>query len=50
MPFSCKCLNNFCIQHKYPDSHNCTFDYKAAGKEQLKKANPIINPEKIKKV
>jgi predicted nucleic acid binding AN1-type Zn finger protein len=50
MPFTCKCSHNFCNLHRYPDTHNCEFDFKAQAKEQLKKANPIINPEKIKNI
>ena len=28
MSFTCKCENNFCIKHRFPDSHDCSFDYK----------------------
>lgn len=47
MSFLCKCNNNFCIKHRFPDSHNCSFNYKLEAKEQLKDANPIIAPQKV---
>ncbi len=24
----CKCGNIYCIEHRLPEKHNCTFDYK----------------------
>ena len=30
----CKCNQVFCKIHKYPDSHNCTYDYKENNKKQ----------------
>jgi predicted nucleic acid binding AN1-type Zn finger protein len=39
----CKCKKCFCPKHRLPDSHQCTFDHKAAKlqalKMQLKDAN-----------
>ena len=26
--FICKCDNHFCMQHRNPEDHNCTFDFK----------------------
>jgi len=45
--FECKCKNFFCSIHRYPDSHNCTFDYKKYGKQLIEKANPIIMSSKV---
>ena len=28
MPFNCKCGKSFCIVHKNPELHECSFDYK----------------------
>ena len=28
MPFECKCGKSFCILHKDPEAHNCTYDFK----------------------
>ena len=35
MPFECKCGKMFCILHKDPESHNCTYDFKGKSKERL---------------
>ena len=47
MEFKCKCDNYFCIKHHHSDSHECTYDYKTANKEYLKKTIPIISAKKI---
>ena len=47
---TCRCNKLFCSEHQYPDEHNCKFDYKEHGKEQLKKSNPLVIAEKIKKL
>jgi len=33
----CKCEMKFCDMHRYPEDHACSFDYRAKGKEDLKK-------------
>ncbi|UYV60260.1 hypothetical protein LAZ67_1000582 [Cordylochernes scorpioides] len=39
--FECRCKAGlFCGKHRYSDKHNCTFDYKAHGKEVL--SNTLI--------
>ena len=35
MPFECKCGKMFCILHKDPESHNCTYDFKGKSRERL---------------
>ena len=45
--FQCKCEYYFCSEHRYSDKHECAFDYKAQGKQQLTKANPTIAPAKL---
>tara|TARA_Y100000590_G_C14979807_1_gene735804 strand:+ start:204 stop:440 length:237 start_codon:yes stop_codon:yes gene_type:complete len=35
LPFECKCGKFFCIKHKDPESHDCTFDFKGKSKEKL---------------
>ena len=44
------CGNIYCLSHKYPDSHNCTFDHRLAFRERLERNNPKIESEKIKKI
>ncbi|XP_047132229.1 AN1-type zinc finger protein 5 isoform X1 [Hydra vulgaris] len=48
--FECRCGGLFCGIHRYSDKHNCSYDYKADGREQIAKANPVIVGEKIKKI
>mmetsp|Transcript_26827 Transcript_26827/g.66407 ORF Transcript_26827/g.66407 Transcript_26827/m.66407 type:complete len:188 (-) Transcript_26827:618-1181(-) len=45
--FQCKCEYYYCSEHRYSDKHECAFDFKALGKQQLLKANPAIAPSKL---
>ncbi|KAL2653531.1 hypothetical protein R1flu_021659 [Riccia fluitans] len=47
--FKCKCGNIYCAAHRYFDKHNCTFDYKTAGREAIAQANPEIKADKIER-
>ncbi|XP_068647480.1 zinc finger AN1 domain-containing stress-associated protein 15-like [Aristolochia californica] len=48
--FRCRCGDLFCGTHRYSDTHDCSFDYKAAGREEISKANPVIKAAKIIKI
>ena len=48
--FKCRCGDTFCPAHRHSDTHDCPFDYKAAGKASIAKANPIIKAEKLYKI
>ena len=48
--FGCRCGNTFCSVHRYSDKHGCSFDYKAAGREEIKTANPVVNAEKVARI
>lgn len=48
--FGCRCGSTFCSVHRYSDKHGCPFDYKAAGREEIKTANPVINAEKVARI
>ncbi|XP_035483989.1 AN1-type zinc finger protein 6 isoform X3 [Scophthalmus maximus] len=48
--FQCRCGNAFCSMHRYSDTHNCTFDYRANAAEKLREENPIVVAEKIQKI
>jgi len=48
--FQCKCEYYFCSEHRYSDKHQCTFDFKAQGRQQLTKANPTIAPSKVEAI
>lgn len=48
--FKCKCGYFFCSTHRYSDSHNCDFDYKAAGRAEIAKANPLVVADKVERI
>ncbi|XP_071711735.1 zinc finger A20 and AN1 domain-containing stress-associated protein 4-like [Rutidosis leptorrhynchoides] len=48
--FTCRCGTTFCGTHRYPEFHDCTFDFKAMGKEAIEKANPVIKAAKLHKI
>lgn len=48
--FDCRCNGLFCGEHRYSDKHNCTFDYKTLGQEEIRKNNPAVVAEKIIKL
>ncbi|KAK1289185.1 Zinc finger AN1 domain-containing stress-associated protein 15 [Acorus calamus] len=48
--FRCRCGDLFCGRHRYSDVHECSFDYKAAGREEILKANPVVRASKIIKI
>ena len=47
---ACAYGQSFCFQHRTADTHNCTFDYKTAAREQLRKDNPTVKGEKVRKI
>jgi len=40
----CKCGKKLCLKHKFPEDHNCEFDYKKENKENLTKQ--LVKTEK----
>ncbi|KAI9090654.1 hypothetical protein K1719_028507 [Acacia pycnantha] len=48
--FKCKCGITFCGVHRYPEKHGCSFDFKAVGREELSRANPVVIAEKLRKI
>nr|KAJ3422299.1 hypothetical protein HK105_000336 [Polyrhizophydium stewartii] len=40
----------FCAVHRYSDRHECSFDYKEAGKEALMRDNPLVKRDKLVKL
>jgi hypothetical protein len=45
--FPCKCKQTFCSAHRYESEHNCSYDYREKGKEELLKtmSSPVIAPK-----
>ncbi|KAJ3678147.1 hypothetical protein LUZ60_001950 [Juncus effusus] len=48
--FRCRCGDLFCGSHRYSDTHDCSFDYKAAGRAEILKNNPVVRAAKIIKI
>ena len=46
----CPCKKHFCLKCRYPEEHECTFDYKQKAVNELVKNNPIVVAEKISKI
>lgn len=45
--FKCRCEYTFCATHRHSNKHDCTFDYKAMGRESVAKANPAVIKDKV---
>ena len=48
--FKCRCGYVYCGTHRYSDMHPCDFDYKALGKDELAKSNPVVMGSKVEKI
>lgn len=48
--FKCRCGNTFCGAHRYAEKHSCSFDFKAAGRAAIARANPVVQASKIDKL
>lgn len=48
--FTCKCGETFCGSHRYPEKHDCQFDFKKTGRDAIAKANPVIKADKVNRI
>jgi hypothetical protein len=48
--FKCRCGYSYCGQHRYVESHNCTFDYKTFERIKIADSNPLVQASKIQKI
>ncbi|XP_057458404.1 zinc finger A20 and AN1 domain-containing stress-associated protein 3-like [Lotus japonicus] len=48
--FKCRCGMTLCGVHRYPEQHDCEFDFKGLGRDQIAKANPVVKAEKLEKI
>ncbi|XP_058507312.1 AN1-type zinc finger protein 4 isoform X1 [Solea solea] len=48
--YKCRCGHNFCAAHRYAETHDCTYDYKSAGRRFLQETNPLISAPKLPKI
>ena len=50
MSFTCKCDKVFCTEHRMPEEHECTFDWKEHGKSLIAEKNPLVINSKITEI
>lgn len=48
--FECRCGGLYCSMHRYSDKHDCTFDYREHGAQEIRRNNPVVVGEKIQKI
>ncbi|XP_047338392.1 zinc finger A20 and AN1 domain-containing stress-associated protein 5-like [Impatiens glandulifera] len=48
--FRCRCGEMFCSDHRYSDRHDCSYDYKSAGREAISRDNPVVKAAKIVRI
>ncbi|XP_071720522.1 zinc finger A20 and AN1 domain-containing stress-associated protein 5-like [Rutidosis leptorrhynchoides] len=48
--FRCRCGDLFCAEHRYSDRHDCSYDYKSAGREVIARENPVVKAAKIVRI
>ncbi|PRQ32242.1 putative transcription regulator A20-like family [Rosa chinensis] len=48
--FKCRCGMTYCGTHRYPEKHECGFDFRSMGREQIAKANPVVKGDKLQKI
>ncbi|KAF8075699.1 hypothetical protein N665_1072s0025 [Sinapis alba] len=48
--FRCRCGDLFCSEHRYSDRHDCSYDYKTAGREAIARENPVVKAAKMVKL
>jgi len=41
MRFGCACDKDFCMQHRFPDMHNCQVDYLSKNKDNSKEIDSL---------
>ncbi|MFS7942209.1 putative transcription regulator A20-like family [Helianthus anomalus] len=42
-----RCGDLLCGEHQYSDRHDCTYNYKTAGREAIARENPVVKAAKI---
>lgn len=48
--FDCRCGGQFCPTHRYANEHNCTFDYKEHGQNEIRKNMPVVQAERVRRI
>jgi len=48
--FECRCGGLYCSVHRYSDKHECKFDYREMGAQEIRRNNPVVVGEKVQKI
>lgn len=48
--WECRCGHKFCLDHRLPEEHECTFDFKKQGNEGLTKGLVRVVGEKMERI
>jgi len=50
--FACRCDENakFCVTHRYPHAHNCSFNHRSLHAGNISKMNPIVKNDQFEKI
>ena len=48
IPFNCRCGDYYCTQHRYAEEHNCSYNYRELGYQQLSTTNILVQNDKMK--
>ncbi|KAI3804345.1 hypothetical protein L1987_25817 [Smallanthus sonchifolius] len=48
--FKCRCGDTFCGSHRYPEKHDCEFDFKKTGRDAIARANPVVRANKVDRI
>lgn len=46
----CQCGKNTCLDCRYPEKHDCQYNFKEQGAKTIEKNNPVVAGEKISKI
>jgi len=47
---NCNCEKKLCLSCKYPDKHNCDFNFKEKAKKDIEKKNPKVVKDKLLRI
>ncbi|SPP88560.1 AN1-type zinc finger protein 6 [Drosophila guanche] len=45
--FPCRCGGIYCAVHRYSDRHDCSFDYRELGANEIRRDNPVTVAKKL---
>jgi hypothetical protein len=48
--FDCRCGGQYCPLHRYANEHNCTFDYKEHGQNEIRKNMPVVQADRVRRI